>query len=152
MPYDKSYYKKNKDKILKSQRNYYRKNKEKINERYRKRWPLYYERYKHKKSINDKKRREERRRLVLSHYSNGTLECACCKEKTYEFLTIDHINSCGRIARKKYGLGDIFYRWLIKNNYPDGFQVLCYNCNSAKGHYGYSPKCPNKQLSSNPKV
>jgi len=27
------------------------------------------------------------------------------------------------------------YRWLQKNNYPDWFQVLCHNCNSAKGEF-----------------
>jgi hypothetical protein len=28
---------------------------------------------------------------------------------------------------------------LIKNNFPDGFQVLCHNCNMSIGLYGYCP-------------
>ena len=28
------------------------------------------------------------------------------------------------------------YEWIKRNNYPDGFQVLCWNCNSGKGANG----------------
>ena len=31
------------------------------------------------------------------------------------------------------------YRWLKNHNYPEGFQVLCYNCNLPKGVYGVCP-------------
>lgn len=33
--------------------------------------------------------------------------------------------------------------WLRRNNYPNGFQVLCHNCNMAKGFYG---KCPHQSI------
>jgi hypothetical protein len=29
------------------------------------------------------------------------------------------------------------------NEFPDGFQVLCHNCNLAKGYYG---ECPHNSL------
>jgi hypothetical protein len=32
--------------------------------------------------------------------------------------------------------------WLKRNGYPKGFRVLCHNCNSARGLYGY---CPHKR-------
>jgi len=32
----------------------------------------------------------------------------------------------------KYTTGVNMARWLKKNNYPDGFQVLCMNCNLGK--------------------
>lgn len=32
-----------------------------------------------------------------------------------------------------------FYRWIKKNGFPDSVQVLCWNCNCAKGIYGYCP-------------
>ena len=73
-------------------------------------------------------------------------KCACCGETTQEFLTIDHINNDGAIIRKntKQGTGCKIYRWLIKNNYPkDNYQLLCFNCNMAKGFFG---KCPHNQL------
>ena len=34
--------------------------------------------------------------------------------------------------------GDM-YQWLKANSYPDGFQILCFNCNCAKGAYGECP-------------
>lgn len=72
--------------------------------------------------------------------------CACCGEDKYEFLAIDHKNNNGSEHRKSIGgtlsnprSGGATYRWLRINNYPEGFQVLCHNCNFAKGHYGYCP-------------
>jgi len=38
--------------------------------------------------------------------------------------------------RKELGNKSI-YKWLVQNNFPSGFQTLCYNCNFAKG----SKKC-----------
>lgn len=80
---------------------------------------------------------------VFNHYG-GTV-CVCCGEQTLEFLTIDHINGGGRQHREEIGAigGIALYRWLRKNNYPDGFQVLCFNCNCTKGRYGY---CPHARL------
>jgi hypothetical protein len=66
---------------------------------------------------------------VLSHYSNGRLKCANCEENDQQVLTIDHINGNGNIHRKQTNThaGIEFYRWLINNNFPEGFQVLCMN-------------------------
>ena len=78
---------------------------------------------------------------VISHYSNGTTSCACCGESHIEFLHIDHIDGGGtQLHRKKLqptGLG--LYHWLRKRGYPDGYRVLCANCNHSLGRYGYCP-------------
>lgn len=74
------------------------------------------------------------RKQVLDHYGNA---CACCGESTYEFLQIDHIANNGAEHRRTIGKG--IYGWLIRNNYPPGFQILCANCNLAKAHYGHCP-------------
>lgn len=66
---------------------------------------------------------------VISHYG---AKCACCGEEMIDFLCIDHIDGGGRQHRKITGVGTHFYQWLKRNNYPIGFQVLCYNCNHAK--------------------
>jgi hypothetical protein len=67
---------------------------------------------------------------VISHYGG---KCACCGETQLEFLTIDHINGGGSKEREKLHLKGIgFYYWLRKNNYPDGLQILCFNCNCGK--------------------
>ena len=81
--------------------------------------------------------------LVMSHYSNGKPECACCGIKELEFLSIDHINGNGNKHRSsiKTRSGWTFYLWLKKNGFPSGYQVLCHNCNQAKGNFG---NCPHK--------
>lgn len=84
--------------------------------------------------------RQNQRMIVLMAYSGNTPKCKCCNEKTYEFLCIDHINGNGNAHRKEVGLGHV-YQWLISNKFPSGFQVLCHNCNMAKGFYG---KCPHR--------
>jgi hypothetical protein len=67
---------------------------------------------------------------VLSHYSNGRVQCQLCGMTNIICLSIDHINGGGNIHRKAIGniLGSRFYRWLRTNNYPKGYRVLCLNC------------------------
>ena len=77
--------------------------------------------------------------LVFTFYGGNPPTCACCGESAIEFLCMDHINGGGEKHRKEVGAGVKLYRWLIKNNYPEGFRVLCHNCNSALGFYGYCP-------------
>lgn len=73
---------------------------------------------------------------VMYHYSNGTLSCKHCGIDVYPLLTIDHINNDGAKHRREIthgkSLSSALYHWLRKNNYPDGFQVLCQNCNYFK--------------------
>lgn len=88
-----------------------------------------------KDKINARTRRysAERLAIVLDHYGG---KCACCGEANPGFLTIDHVNNDGWSRRKEHGLGISLYRWLIKNNFPEDFQVLCYNCNFGKNRNG----------------
>lgn len=78
---------------------------------------------------------------VLTHYSSGKPECACCGESIVDFLSIDHINNDGAAHRKEIGQSKL-YGWLKKNKYPAGYQVLCMNCNFGKGING--GVCPHK--------
>lgn len=81
--------------------------------------------------------RKKKREIVIEHYGN---KCACCGETEEKFLTIDHINGDGKEHRKQIGVGGAaIHSWLIKNNFPDGFQLLCFNCNCAKGFWGECP-------------
>ena len=80
--------------------------------------------------------------LKISAFENyGGVFCACCGESHQEFLTIDHINNDGAQHRRDEKIINI-YRWLKKQNYPEGFRVLCFNCNAAYGLFGY---CPHKE-------
>ena len=82
-----------------------------------------------------------RQRLeALSHYANGDIQCACCGERHYEFLAIDHTNGGGQEHRKTIRKGGgQFVAWLKKQGWPEGYRVLCHNCNMALGSYGYCP-------------
>lgn len=75
----------------------------------------------------------------LDHYSAGTMKCGCCGEGTEQFLTMDHIDGRKTMGHNKSMSGHRLRRWLVKNSFPPGFQVLCYNCNCAKGFYGQCP-------------
>lgn len=77
---------------------------------------------------------------VLTHYSTGTPICSCCGETEIKFLAIDHVDGGGTIHRKAIGTSNMCY-WIKKNGFPEGFQILCHNCNMAKGFYGI---CPHK--------
>lgn len=85
----------------------------------------------------------KKRLEVLSHYSQGKIECACCGENHIEFLALDHIEGGGRQHRKKHS-GAYFYHSIVKAGFPAGLQVLCHNCNLAKGFYG---ECPHQKES-----
>lgn len=82
---------------------------------------------------------------VIKYYSKNKLECNCCKEKEYIFLTIDHINNDGAKHRKKIGLGGgRLAQWLYRNKFTSGFQILCFNCNLGKYHN--KGTCPHKNI------
>lgn len=63
--------------------------------------------------------------------------CECCGESEYYFMTIDHIYGGGRKENKKLNLyGKDFYSFLMKQNFPNKYRLLCYNCNCCMGLYG----------------
>ena len=73
---------------------------------------------------------------VFSHFNEV---CFCCGEDTKEFLQIDHIDGGGHKHRKE--VGNDIYLWLVENAFPDGFQLLCANCNVGKRlNKGICPK------------
>jgi len=81
------------------------------------------------------------REQVIQAY--GGPECVCCGETERAFLCIDHVRGGGYKHRKEIGTGSL-YRWLRKNGFPPGFQVLCFNCNMGKVlNHGI---CPHERL------
>jgi len=70
---------------------------------------------------------------VLYHYSNGGMKCEICGETHYEFLEIDHIHNDGNRHRNEIGKsGRDLILWILDNNFPYGFQIICRNCNVEK--------------------
>lgn len=72
-------------------------------------------------------------RIKVFDYYGST--CNCCGETNKMFLTIDHVNNDGNIHRHPGGRrisGVHLYRIIVRDSYPDGYQVLCMNCNYGK--------------------
>jgi hypothetical protein len=100
-----------------------------------------------KRSKLNKQANERNRKIkikVLEYYSNGELKCANPYHIHNEviinptLLTIDHINGDGYKEKGKHGRrigGSAFYRKLLRQNFPDGFQVLCWNCQAYKREF-----------------
>ncbi|KKN98879.1 hypothetical protein LCGC14_0141200 [marine sediment metagenome] len=98
---------------------------------------------KKKSKIAGKDSRIKLKFSVFQHYGG---KCQVCKEIDMDVLAIDHINNDGAEHRKQLKLqGTTIYRWLAKNNFPSGFQVLCYNCNIKK--YLKEDTCPHQDQS-----
>lgn len=86
---------------------------------------------------------QRHKRIVIDAY--GPKGCACCGITQLEFLVIDHITGGGNAHRReiKTSSGTHFYLWLIRNNFPPGFRVLCHNCNFSYGTYD---RCPHQAV------
>lgn len=91
-----------------------------------------------KKSEYHAKSVQKLRRETYEAYGG---ECACCGEDQWQFLSIDHENGGGAEERERLGLGGVgFYRLLRQQGFPkEGYRLLCMNCNTALGFYGYCP-------------
>ena len=72
--------------------------------------------------------------ITLMHYGNGKLACVQCGFSDIRALSIDHKAGNGAAHRRSIGnkTGINFYKWLIDNNFPDGYQTLCMNCQRIK--------------------
>lgn len=114
---------KNRDKVLAQKSRWYYKNKVEIT----KRMLMAY---------------KENKRIVFEHYGGTPPKCSCCNESIFDFLTLDHKNGGGTKHRKEIGASNML-RYIIKNNFPEEFEILCYNCNCSKA-FNHSKICPHK--------
>ena len=81
------------------------------------------------KKLRDK--RTEERHAIIKYYGG---KCACCGERRMEFLHVDR-ESLPEEAKK---LMDVV-KWVVKNDFPDGIVIKCYNCRYAEKYYGCCP-------------
>lgn len=81
------------------------------------------------------------RMKVLIHYGGNPPKCADPYhihlindpfQYDIQVFAIDHINGGGKQEYGYYGSGQRFYTSLIKRGFPEGYQVLCANCNKKK--------------------
>lgn len=141
--YQQNYNDVNSEILAKKRKEYYNENKECIEE-YKTLWRTenrekvlgYKRKYNHnnKEKVNQSavEGNKYRRLVVLSYYSDNDLKCNCCEESNYDKLTIDHIKGRSSDHKLRHLTGHRLYSWLINNNFPDGYQVLCHSCNCSK--------------------
>ena len=81
------------------------------------------------------------------HSKSKTPCCRCCGENfNIDFLAVDHIDGRAHLTKdEKHLKANPLNVWLKKNNFPDGFQILCHNCNFAKGMKKNNNKCPHEK-------
>ncbi len=79
------------------------------------------------------------RERILDHY--GAF-CNCCGESNILFLNIDHVENDGYAERKIFKGALPFYNKIIREGYPESYQILCSNCNDGKRRNGGI--CPHK--------
>lgn len=79
----------------------------------------------------DRDRHTRLKREVLTHYGNGKCACVRCGFEDIRALSIDHVNGGGAQHRRELGSKSILV-WIRNNNYPDGYQTLCLNCQFIK--------------------
>lgn len=90
-----------------------------------------------------KRWRDGRKAQVFEAYGGI---CACCGEADIRLLTLDHLNNDGSAERMRYGArgaSQRVYARLIKEGFPDGYQVLCFSCNTGR-HIAGGVQCPHQ--------
>lgn len=76
-------------------------------------------------------------KLVMINAYGG--RCSLCGERSWEFLTIDHINGNGEQHRKQVGVGEVLYKALRDMGWPtDEYRLLCANCNCSQKTNGWT--------------
>ena len=96
---------------------------------------------------------------VLQKYSkrlsNSDIPCCVCcgLNSNLDFLSLDHIagrkemDSEPELVKLGYSskmVSSVLQKWIVENDFPKGFQVLCTNCNFAKGMKKNNNECPMK--------
>lgn len=142
--YHKAWYLKNKERLQKKNSQYVRDNKDRLN-KIRKNYPSYgHPHYVKGRAGNSRVPDPQYKLAILEHYGK---KCKCCSEECIALLTVDHENDNG-IEHKRNGKnrykGQDLYRHLIRLGYPDGIQILCFNCNI--GRRNNKGICPHNSI------
>ena len=84
-----------------------------------------------KEAVNERFRQQRLRVKKAVFEAYGGFKCAGCGELDQLVLTLDHINQDGanhKMACGKRYAGHHLYRKLLADGLPDGYRVLCANC------------------------
>ena len=77
--------------------------------------------------------RAKYKHLVVQGYGG---KCISCGQPEEIFMQIHHPGGNGKTDRERRGGNSLtLYKWLVDNNFPRGYELLCANC-----HYAISQK------------
>jgi len=124
--YNEAYYLKHRDRIIEYSRTYRKTHADEIS------WRRGKAHYTYINRLSGMEKSRLAKVGILSHYSNPQIVPICnnCGEQDIDVLCLDHINGGG--SKHSRERRSTLYNWILKNNYPKGFQVLCANCNTRK--------------------
>lgn len=83
-------------------------------------------------NYRQKNYRYKKKFIIIAHYSMGEMCCRNCRFNNIKALQVDHIKGNGAEHRRTFKYSSQLYEWIVKNDFPDGFQILCANCNTVK--------------------
>lgn len=90
--------------------------------------------------VTNKRWRDNKKQQCLNHYG---AECNWCGEKDVGTLTLDHVNNDGSIERENLGIC-WFWNHVVKQGFPNTYQILCMGCNAYKAWHGNLPESKRK--------
>lgn len=132
--YSREYAKKNRDKVIANKRRYYQ--------------DVAKQRQIENRDEFNRRRKERTRKYKEQFIEMYGGKCNCCGETIFDFLTIEHRN--GQKGKPKYEKsrehGEHGYKKASQEYRPDLYEILCWNCNCAKGHLGYCPHQNNQSF------
>ncbi len=81
------------------------------------------------KRICAKKYWDRLRKKIYLHYGN---KCKTCGIEDRDVFTIDHVLNNGKEERKIFKCTQAVFMKIVREGYPDSYQLLCRNCNWKK--------------------
>lgn len=113
-------------------------------EKRRTRAQIYFQRTKRARVEKRNQQHRDMRSKFLFVYGG---RCSCCGERRSEFLTVEHVNGQKKIKKEtSYSA----YSNAIKEYPSKNYDILCVNCNHARGRYGVCPHEKERQECSQP--
>lgn len=76
-------------------------------------------------------------KLTVAIFDHYGWRCQCCGETIPEFLSLDHKFGGGNKDREEKRMGsNDWYTAVVKDGFPEEFQILCLNCNLGRQRNG----------------
>lgn len=137
------YHQEHREQILQNSKKYFQEHREQrlatqrlYNTTHKEQQKRFNEKWRKENQEKIKKTNRERQKFfklqVFNAYSSNDIKCKNCGISEIHFLTLDHIHGRKVMGHDRNYPSSKLYRTLIKEGFPSGYQVLCFNCNRIK--------------------